>query len=76
MFDEIIVIEGEFKTSNIQTLPTNIGEVTTKQTEEYDWHFDTASLLWKIPVTCKSQENSFSYRFGQGCICHSGGGSR
>ena len=70
------ILEGEFKTSNIQTLPTNIGEVTTKQTVEYDWNFDTASLLWKIPVTCKSQENSFSCRFGQGCICHSGGGSR
>ena len=39
------ILEGEFKTSNIQALPTKIGEVTTKQTEEYDWHFDTASLF-------------------------------
>ena len=41
----------------------------------FDDDFIYQEILYKY-FTCKSQENSFSCRFGQGCICHSGGGSR
>ena len=38
-------LEGEFEMLGIQAPPPEIGEVSAKQTEEYDKHFATPLLL-------------------------------